>query len=96
MTALALDVLTPEEAGALLRVPVKTVVQLFRQGRIPTAVKVGRRWRILRSGLSAMFAGNSPQVTPTSEGLSPVARSRSEILQALRDPLRPGRKHLTS
>src|SRR5262245_47338437 len=49
------DVLTPEEASALLKVPRRTLVELCRRGEVPGARKVGRRWRIPRAGLGRMF-----------------------------------------
>ncbi|MBN8614881.1 MAG: helix-turn-helix domain-containing protein [Deltaproteobacteria bacterium] len=51
------DVLTPDEAGRILKIPPKTIVQLCREGRMPTARKVGRQWRILRRGLAMLFDG---------------------------------------
>lgn len=53
---MTLDLLTPEDAAEILRVPVRTVVQLCAQGRIPGAAKVGRRWRIPRAGLDRIYA----------------------------------------
>jgi len=52
---MTLCLLTPDDAAAILRVPVRTVVQLCAQGRIPGAAKVGRRWRIPEAGLGRMF-----------------------------------------
>lgn len=42
------EVLTAEEAAALLRVSTKTVLSLARNGTLP-GEKVGRAWRFLRS-----------------------------------------------
>ena len=41
------DVLTVEEAKAILKVSKKTLYSLIKNGKI-NAVKVGRGWRILR------------------------------------------------
>jgi excisionase family DNA binding protein len=41
------DLLTPEEAAALLAVPRKTIVRWAAAGYIP-AHKLGRRWRLIR------------------------------------------------
>lgn len=42
------EVLTAEEAAALLRVSTKTVLALARAGSLP-GEKVGRAWRFVRS-----------------------------------------------
>src|SRR3990167_929242 len=55
MTAAASDWLTPEEAAAWLRIPVKTILQLCRERRLPAA-KNGRRWRLPRAGLDRLLA----------------------------------------
>lgn len=47
------EVLTTEEAAALLRVSVKTVYRLVAAGRLPGR-KVGRSWRFHRSDLVAL------------------------------------------
>lgn len=44
------DVLTADEAAALLRVSVKTLYRLVSDGRLPGR-KVGRAWRFRRSDL---------------------------------------------
>jgi excisionase family DNA binding protein len=48
------EVLTADEAAALLKVSKKTVLRQARVGDLP-AVKVGRSWRFLRSQLLARF-----------------------------------------
>lgn len=50
------EVLTAEEAAALLRVSTKTVLALARDGAIP-GEKVGRAWRFLRSELLDYVGG---------------------------------------
>jgi excisionase family DNA binding protein len=49
------DVLTPGEAAAVLKLPVKTITQLCRQGRVPGAAKVGRQWRVRRWALDVLL-----------------------------------------
>lgn len=51
------EVLTTEEAAALLRVSTKTVLALAREGSLP-GEKVGRAWRFLRSDVLAVVRGN--------------------------------------
>lgn len=52
------EVLTTEEAAALLRVSTKTVLALAREGTLP-GEKVGRAWRFLRSDILAVVRGGS-------------------------------------
>jgi len=50
------EVLTTEEAAALLRVSSRTVLALARDGILP-GEKVGRAWRFLRSDLLQYLHG---------------------------------------
>lgn len=50
------EVLTTDEAAALLRVSTKTVLVLARNGTLP-GEKVGRAWRFLRSDVLAHVRG---------------------------------------
>lgn len=50
------EVLTTEEAAALLRVSTKTVLALAREGSLP-GEKVGRAWRFLRGDVLAVVRG---------------------------------------
>jgi len=50
------DVLTAEEAAALLRVSTKTLLALAREGELP-GEKVGRAWRFLRPELLGYLRG---------------------------------------
>lgn len=50
------EVLTTEEAAALLRVSTKTVLQLVRSGSMP-GEKVGRAWRFLKSDVLTYVRG---------------------------------------
>lgn len=52
------EVLTTDEAAALLRVSTKTVLALAREGALP-GEKVGRAWRFLRSDVLALVRGGS-------------------------------------
>ena len=52
------EVLTPEEAAALLKVSTKTVLRRARAGELP-AGKVGRAWRFRRSELLAFLSGEA-------------------------------------
>lgn len=51
------EVLTAEEAAALLKVSPKTVLRLARDGELP-AQKVGRAWRFCRTELLGHLAGH--------------------------------------
>ncbi len=53
------EVLTAEEAAALLRVSTKTVLALARAGSLP-GEKVGRAWRFVRSDVLAYVRGSLP------------------------------------
>lgn len=50
------EVLTAEEAAALLRVSTKTVLSLARDSSLP-GEKVGRAWRFLKSDVLAFVGG---------------------------------------
>lgn len=52
------EVLTTDEAAALLRVSTKTVLAPAREGTLP-GEKVGRAWRFLRSDVLALVRGGS-------------------------------------
>lgn len=52
------EVLTTDEAAALLRVSTKTVLALAREGTL-SGEKVGRAWRFLRSDVLALVRGGS-------------------------------------
>lgn len=54
------EVLTTEEAAALLRVSTKTVLALARAGLL-RGEKVGRAWRFVRSDVLAYVRGALPQ-----------------------------------
>lgn len=50
------EVLTAEEAAALLRISSKTLLTLARSGALP-GEKVGRAWRFLRADILAYVRG---------------------------------------
>ena len=50
------EVLTADEAAALLRVSTKTVLGLARSGSLP-GEKVGRAWRFVKSDVLAYVRG---------------------------------------
>ncbi len=58
------EFLTAEEAAAYLRVSQHTIWRWCKQGRLP-AFRIGREWRILRSGLDelieALVAANAEE-----------------------------------
>ena len=63
------EVLTAEEAAALLRVSLATVLKESRAGRLP-GVKVGREWRYSRIGLIRhlrQYAGEPSEAEETGE-----------------------------
>jgi excisionase family DNA binding protein len=57
-------ILTPEEVGALLKLPRKSVIRLCRIGKIPQARRLGRYWRIPESAIAAFF-----EALPVSEAV---------------------------
>jgi excisionase family DNA binding protein len=58
------DVMTGREVAALLHMPVSTVEDLARQGRLPS-VKIGRRRRYVRQEIEAVVRG---QLTTAGDG----------------------------
>jgi excisionase family DNA binding protein len=50
------DILTVDEAAALLRIPRSSVYKLAQQGKLP-AKKVGRHWRFHRQTIVNWVAG---------------------------------------
>jgi len=57
------DILTIEEAAALLRIPLSSVYHLAQTGKIP-AQKVGRHWRFHRQTLISWVASGSLSFDP--------------------------------
>jgi excisionase family DNA binding protein len=50
------DVMTAGEVADLLHLPLSTVYQLARQGKLP-ATRLGRTWRFLRPSIEQMLRG---------------------------------------
>jgi len=67
------ELLTCEEAASHLRLHVRTVGRLLKQGTLP-GVKVGRQWRLRRADLDAYLAGGA---SPRSENTVSAAASAS-------------------
>src|SRR5688500_3667103 len=68
--AAELEVPAPQQAAELLQVPRRTVVRPCARGERLGARKLGRRWRIPRSALSAIFdrPGEGPADADLQEG----------------------------
>jgi excisionase family DNA binding protein len=56
MDSLNSDILTVDEAAALLKIPRSSVYKLAQEGKIP-AQKVGRHWRFYRPTILKWIAG---------------------------------------
>ena len=61
------EVLTADEAAALLRVSTKTVLALARAGSLP-GEKVGRAWRFVKSDVLAYVRGSVPPTEADRHG----------------------------
>ena len=59
------EVITPAEVAVLLKIHVKTVYRLVRQGVLPGR-QIGRRWRFSRTEISALVS--SRWQAPNSNG----------------------------
>lgn len=59
------EIMTIEDAGMLLEIPVSTLYKMAQEDRIP-ARKVGRRWRFSRTAL-IRWVGREPEPTPTED-----------------------------
>jgi excisionase family DNA binding protein len=75
-----LEFFTPAEAGAILKIKVRTILDLCASGRMP-AFKAGRQWRIPKAGLEEWVRDSirpkpepSPRWTPP-----PSARRPPEV-----------------
>jgi excisionase family DNA binding protein len=76
-------VLTPEEVAHYMRRPLTTIWAVLRRGEIPSSF-VGRRYRVRRSDVEALFHGSSA-IPPTALPAVVVLPDRVERLG------RPGR-----
>lgn len=61
------EVLTADEAAALLRVSTKTVLALARAGTLP-GEKVGRAWRFVKTDVLAYVRGALPPTGADTHG----------------------------
>ena len=61
------ELLTCEEAATHLRLHVRTVGRLLKQGTLP-GVKVGRQWRLRKADLDAHLSGRAPARAPADGG----------------------------
>ncbi|MFV0534922.1 MAG: helix-turn-helix domain-containing protein [Cumulibacter sp.] len=72
------EVLTTDEAAALLRVSTKTVLSLAREGTLP-GEKVGRAWRFLRSDvLELVRGGSASKVAPDTGRITEPGGGRDD------------------
>jgi excisionase family DNA binding protein len=55
----ALDLLTPREVAAVLRLSESVVYRMLSAGTLP-GIRIARRWRVRRLDLVAMFEGAAP------------------------------------
>ena len=51
------ELLTPEEAAAMLRLNRETIYRNLRRGKLP-GIKLGGQWRISKSRLESMLAAS--------------------------------------
>src|SRR3954452_24235060 len=78
------EVLTADEAAALLKVATPTVLKESREGRLP-GVKIGREWRYSRTALFAhlrqypaptvLHGGHDDTETAADDGLTPAGEA---------------------
>lgn len=74
------DLLTPEEVAELLRVPQATLYSWRHAGRGPTASKLGRHLRYMRSDVYAWVKGQSgPAESRPDPVTSRTARSNRNL-----------------
>ncbi len=79
------EVLTTEEAAALLRVSPDVLLRLSREGEVPGA-RLGGRWRYSRSLLEQMLADRSPQAAHQGRGDAGRAARAARLAGASQDP----------
>lgn len=78
------EVLTTEEAAALLRVSPDVLLRLSREGQVPGA-RLGGRWRYSRSLLEEMLADRSPKAAHQGRGDAGRAAHASRLARAAQD-----------
>jgi molybdopterin-binding protein len=69
-----MDTLTAEEAAAFLRLNVKRIQGLAREGKLP-ASRVGRKWLFRRVDLERLLAIDHPAATPVEPFAALSARN---------------------
>jgi len=79
------EVLTTEEAAALLRVSPDVLLRLSREGQVPGA-RLGGRWRYSRPLLEEMLADRSPKTAHQGRGDAGRAAHASRLARAAQDP----------
>jgi len=79
------EVLTTEEAAALLRVSPDVLLRLSREGQVPGA-RLGGRWRYSRSLLEEMLADRSPKAAHQGRGDAGHAGRAARLARAAQDP----------
>jgi len=79
------EVLTTEEAAALLRVSPDVLLRLSREGQVPGA-RLGGRWRYSRSRLEEMLADRSPKAAHQGRGDASRAAHAARLARPAQDP----------
>ncbi len=82
------EVLTTEEAAALLRVSPDVLLRLSREGEVPGA-RLGGRWRYSRSLLEEMLADRSPTAAHQGRGDAGRAAHAARAARLARAPQDP-------
>jgi excisionase family DNA binding protein len=70
------ETLTPKEAGLYLKVHVRTIYSLAKNGLIP-ALKVGRRWRFKKVALEEWLLADSAQRREREKSCEPQFQQNS-------------------
>lgn len=78
------EVLTTEEAAALLRVSPDVLLRLSREGQVPGA-RLGGRWRYSRPLLEEMLADRSPKTAHEGRGDAGRAAHAARLARAAQD-----------
>lgn len=67
------EVMTPDEVAALLKIHVKTVYRLARQGVLPGR-QIGRHWRFSRAEVLALVSRHPDGLDGKPSGAAPARR----------------------
>lgn len=81
-----MNTLNADEAARLLRINVKRVQSLARDGKLPAA-RVGRRWLFRREELEALLGHKSPAAPSHALSISARNRLRGRIARLTLDGL---------